>query len=737
MQQKKGKSVLYYILLFLGVAALVYFVFGKDTSATPEISYSTFTQQLNAGKIKSLSIEPSDGVYQVTGTYRQKETTKESSRDGLKVMGSANSSQNSSKKFVTTVLPGDSSLNSITQEAKAQKTTINVVQKSDNSVFVSLLVSLLPMVLMIGFFYMMMRQQGGGGGGAGMMGFGKSKAKEADKSATKVRFSDVAGAEEEKQELVEVVEFLKDPKRYNDLGARIPAGVLLEGPPGTGKTLLAKAVAGEAGVPFYSISGSDFVEMFVGVGASRVRDLFDTAKKNAPAIIFIDEIDAVGRQRGAGMGGGHDEREQTLNQLLVEMDGFSGNEGVIVIAATNRSDVLDPALLRPGRFDRQILVGRPDVKGREAILKVHARNKPLADDVDLKVIAQQTPGFSGAELENVLNEAALVAARRNKTIIDAADIDEAEDRVIAGPAKRDRVISQEERERVAYHEAGHTIIGLVLNDARVVHKVTIVPRGRAGGYMVALPKEDRYLNTKNEMFEQIVGLLGGRTAEEIIYNSPSTGASNDFQQATQMARAMVTEYGMSSKLGPVQYESESQPFAGRDYGQAKPYSERTAYEIDEEVRRIMEEAHAKAREVIEAHREQHKLIAEKLLEYETLDARSIKSLFETGEMPKDATETEFPSEKAQTYEESKAALEKRDAERRLEDREEDKEDAQELHHEEEQDPLWQDVERDKERYLKEHPEASDHELSEAEKAREHRAAEQRRQHDEREEDEED
>lgn len=737
MQQKKGKSVLYYILLFLGVAALVYFVFGKDTSATPEISYSTFAQQLNAGKIKSLSIEPSDGVYQVTGTYRQKETTKESSRDGLKVMGSANSSQNSSKKFVTTVLPGDSSLNSITQEAKAQKTTINVVQKSDNSVFVSLLVSLLPMVLMIGFFYMMMRQQGGGGGGAGMMGFGKSKAKEADKSATKVRFSDVAGAEEEKQELVEVVEFLKDPKRYNDLGARIPAGVLLEGPPGTGKTLLAKAVAGEAGVPFYSISGSDFVEMFVGVGASRVRDLFDTAKKNAPAIIFIDEIDAVGRQRGAGMGGGHDEREQTLNQLLVEMDGFSGNEGVIVIAATNRSDVLDPALLRPGRFDRQILVGRPDVKGREAILKVHARNKPLADDVDLKVIAQQTPGFSGAELENVLNEAALVAARRNKTIIDAADIDEAEDRVIAGPAKRDRVISQEERERVAYHEAGHTIIGLVLNDARVVHKVTIVPRGRAGGYMVALPKEDRYLNTKNEMFEQIVGLLGGRTAEEIIYNSPSTGASNDFQQATQMARAMVTEYGMSSKLGPVQYESESQPFAGRDYGQAKPYSERTAYEIDEEVRRIMEEAHAKAREVIEAHREQHKLIAEKLLEYETLDARSIKSLFETGEMPKDATETEFPSEKAQTYEESKAALEKRDAERRLEDREEDKEDAQELHHEEEQDPLWQDVERDKERYLKEHPEASDHELSEAEKAREHRAAEQRRQHDEREEDEED
>lgn len=735
MQQKKGKSVLYYVLLFLGVAALVYFVFGKQTTQTPEISYSTFTQKLNEGKIKSMSIEPSDGVYQVSGTYRTNSAKTDSSRDGLKVMGSSENEQNTSaKKFTATILPGDSSLDSITKAAKEQKTTINVTQKSDNSVFVSLLISLLPIVLMIGFFYMMMRQQGGGGaGGAGMMNFGKSKAKEADKSANKVRFSDVAGAEEEKQELVEVVEFLKDPKRYNDLGARIPAGVLLEGPPGTGKTLLAKAVAGEAGVPFYSISGSDFVEMFVGVGASRVRDLFDTAKKNAPAIIFIDEIDAVGRQRGAGMGGGHDEREQTLNQLLVEMDGFSGNEGVIVIAATNRSDVLDPALLRPGRFDRQILVGRPDVKGREAILKVHARNKPLADDVDLKVIAQQTPGFSGAELENVLNEAALVAARRNKTIIDASDIDEAEDRVIAGPAKRDRVVSQEERERVAYHEAGHTIIGLVLNDARVVHKVTIVPRGRAGGYMVALPKEDRFLSTRNEMFEQIVGLLGGRTAEEIIYNSPSTGASNDFQQATQMARAMVTEYGMSSKLGPVQYESESQPFAGRDYGQSKPYSEQTAFEIDQEVLRIMNEAHAKAREVIEAHRAQHKLIAEKLLEYETLDARSIKSLFETGEMPKDATETAFPSEKAQTYEESKAALERRDAEKRLEDRQEDKEDAKALHDEEEHDTTWQDVERDKEQYRHEHPEASERELSEAEKAREKRAAEQRREHDEREE----
>ncbi|WP_285603809.1 ATP-dependent zinc metalloprotease FtsH, partial [Enterococcus faecalis] len=517
-----------------------------------------------------------------------------------------------------------------------------------------------------------------------VINFGKSKAKEADKKANRVRFSDVAGAEEEKQELVEVVEFLKDPRRFAELGARIPAGVLLEGPPGTGKTLLAKAVAGEAGVPFYSISGSDFVEMFVGVGASRVRDLFETAKKNAPAIIFIDEIDAVGRQRGAGMGGGHDEREQTLNQLLVEMDGFDGNEGVIVIAATNRSDVLDPALLRPGRFDRQILVGRPDVKGREAILRVHAKNKPLADDVDLKVVAQQTPGFAGADLENVLNEAALVAARRNKKKIDASDVDEAEDRVIAGPAKKDRVINKKEREMVAYHEAGHTIVGLVLSRARVVHKVTIIPRGRAGGYMIALPKEDQFLMTKEDMFEQIVGLLGGRTAEEIIFGVQSTGASNDFEQATGIARSMVTEYGMSDKLGPVQYEGNHQVFVGRDYGQTKAYSEQVAFEIDQEVRRILMDAHTKAHEIIEAHREQHKLIAEKLLEYETLDAKAIKSLFETGKMPEGA-DSDYPSEKeAQTFEEAKRALEEKEAQKQVEEKQDFEEAKKELHDEAEE-----------------------------------------------------
>lgn len=654
------KNTLYYVLVLLAMAGVLIFFVGNGSSQSPSIDYSKFTEQLEDGKIKSFSVQPANGVYKISGKYKDEQTV--SNNGGLSILGSTSTKSTS---FTTIVLPNDSTLSEITSLAATHNVATTIKEESSSGVWISFLISMVPFVIMIFFFYMIMGQQaGGGGGGRGVMNFGKSKAKEADKKANRVRFSDVAGAEEEKQELVEVVEFLKDPRRFSALGARIPAGVLLEGPPGTGKTLLAKAVAGEAGVPFYSISGSDFVEMFVGVGASRVRDLFDTAKKNAPAIIFIDEIDAVGRQRGAGMGGGHDEREQTLNQLLVEMDGFSGNEGVIVIAATNRSDVLDPALLRPGRFDRQILVGRPDVKGREAILRVHAKNKPLADDVDLKVIAQQTPGFAGADLENVLNEAALVAARRNKTKIDASDIDEAEDRVIAGPAKKDRVISKREREMVAYHEAGHTIVGLVLSRARVVHKVTIIPRGRAGGYMIALPKEDQMLLTKDDMFEQIVGLLGGRTAEEIIFGVQSTGASNDFEQATALARSMVTEYGMSEKLGPVQYEGNHQVFIGRDYGQTKAYSEQIAYEIDQEVRRILMEAHDKAREIIETHRDKHKLIAEKLLEFETLDAKAIKSLFETGEMPSQ-DESEFPSEKAQSYEEAKRALEERDAKKQV------------------------------------------------------------------------
>lgn len=672
------KNALYYVLVILAMVMVVYFIFGNNGQRSSDIEYSKFTEQLQAGKIKEFEVQPANGVYKITGEYKEQQTVANSG--GLAILGSTDTT---TTHFTTIILPNDTTLSQVTELAKENKVATTVKEESSSGIWVSLLLSFLPIVIIIFFFYMMMGQQGGGGGGGGrVMNFGKSKAKEADKKANRVRFSDVAGAEEEKQELVEVVEFLKDPRRFVELGARIPAGVLLEGPPGTGKTLLAKAVAGEAGVPFYSISGSDFVEMFVGVGASRVRDLFETAKKNAPAIIFIDEIDAVGRQRGAGMGGGHDEREQTLNQLLVEMDGFDGNEGVIVIAATNRSDVLDPALLRPGRFDRQILVGRPDVKGREAILRVHARNKPMADDVDLKVVAQQTPGFAGADLENVLNEAALVAARRNKKKIDASDIDEAEDRVIAGPAKKDRVISKKEREMVAYHEAGHTIVGLVLSRARVVHKVTIIPRGRAGGYMIALPKEDQFLMTKEDMFEQIVGLLGGRTAEEIIFNVQSTGASNDFEQATALARSMVTEYGMSDRLGPVQYEGNHQVFVGRDYGQTKAYSEQVAFEIDQEVRKILMEAHDKAREIIEAHRAQHKLIAEKLLEFETLDAKAIKSLFEHGVMPEGTESNDYPSEKeAETFEEAKRALEEKDAEKQAEEKRDFEEAKHELNEE--------------------------------------------------------
>ena len=658
------KSSGFYVLIFLAIIAVVSMITGgMDTETSQEISASEFMDALNSEEVDSFTIQPGAGVYEISGEYRtEQELEVADSSSDLLLFDDTTSA--TTKNFTTRVLPNDETLKQITDIAETTDTQMVPLEEDQSGAWISILFSVLPIVIFIFFMYMMMGQAGGGqGGNRNVMNFGKTKSEDATKKPMKVRFSDVAGAEEEKQELVEVVEFLKDPRRFTALGARIPAGVLLEGPPGTGKTLLAKAVAGEAGVPFFSISGSEFVEMFVGVGASRVRDLFEQAKKAAPAIIFIDEIDAVGRQRGAGMGGGHDEREQTLNQLLVEMDGFSGNEGIIVIAATNRSDVLDPALLRPGRFDRQILVGRPDVKGREAILKVHSRNKPLASNVDLKVVAQQTPGFSGADLENLLNEAALVAARRNKTKIDALDVDEAHDRVIAGPAKRDRVISKREREMVAYHEAGHTIVGMVLSDARIVHKVTIVPRGRAGGYAIMLPKEDRFLMTKDELLEQVVGLLGGRVAEEVVFNVQTTGASNDFEQATGLIRSMVTEYGMSEKLGTVQYEGNHQVFVGRDYGQTKAYSEDIAYQIDSEVRRMMNEAHIRARQIIEEHREQLNLIAAKLLELETLDEKTIRSLFETGQMPSDSNPEEFPSEKAQSFEEAKRALEKKEAEK--------------------------------------------------------------------------
>ena len=621
---------LYLLIIFLLVTGFQYFFAGRVAGRSQEIKYSELVQEITNDNVKEMTYQPSGSVIEVSGVYKTAKTEKKDT--GIRFFTPPSTKV---EKFTSILLPSDTTVADLQKLASEHQTQIEVKHESSSGMWINILVSVVPFAILFFFLFSMMGNVGGNSG-RNPMSFGRNKAKAANKEDIKVRFSDVAGAEEEKQELVEVVEFLKDPKRFTKLGARIPAGVLLEGPPGTGKTLLAKAVAGEAGVPFFSISGSDFVEMFVGVGASRVRSLFEDAKKAAPAIIFIDEIDAVGRQRGVGLGGGNDEREQTLNQLLIEMDGFEGNEGIIVIAATNRSDVLDPALLRPGRFDRKVLVGRPDVKGREAILKVHARNKPLAEDVDLKLVAQQTPGFVGADLENVLNEAALVAARRNKSVIDASDIDEAEDRVIAGPSKKDKTVSQKEREMVAYHEAGHTIVGLVLSNARVVHKVTIVPRGRAGGYMIALPKEDQMLLSKEDMKEQLAGLMGGRVAEEIIFNVQTTGASNDFEQATQMARAMVTEYGMSEKLGPVQYEGNHAMFGAQT--PQKSISERTAYEIDEEVRALLNEARNKAAEIIQSNRETHKLIAEALLKYETLDSTQIKSLYETGKMPEEVEE---------------------------------------------------------------------------------------------------
>ena len=654
------RSGLMYIMIFVAIVGLVSWFNQGSNGQTTEVSYTQFVQELKKGDIKEIKMQYANSVYTITGEYKEAKENTNTSSKGLAIFDKRTSK---TSNFKTTVLPNDGTVTEINNAAQQAGTQITTLPESQSGIWLSLFLQLVVPLGIFGFLmYNLLSSQMGQGGPRGVMNFGRSKATDQNKQKVKVRFSDVAGAEEEKQELVEVVEFLKDPRKFTALGARIPAGVLLEGPPGTGKTLLAKAVAGEANVPFFSISGSEFVEMFVGVGASRVRDLFENAKKNAPAIIFIDEIDAVGRQRGTGMGGGHDEREQTLNQLLVEMDGFEGTEGVIVIAATNRSDVLDPALLRPGRFDRQILVGRPDVKGREAILKVHARNKKLAKEVDLKVIAQQTPGFSGAELENLLNEAALVAARRDKTAIDKLDVDEAHDRVIAGPAKKDRAISEKERKMVAFHEAGHTIVGMVLSDARVVHKVTIVPRGRAGGYAIMLPKEDRFLMTKKELFEQVVGLLGGRAAEEFIFNEKTTGASNDFEQATGIVRSMITEYGMYDELGTVQYEGNHQVFIGRDYGQTKAYSDQVAFEIDNAVRSIMKEAYAQALQILEEHKDQLTLIAEKLLELETLDERTIKALFETGEMPTEDVEEEYPSEvEAASFEDSKKALAKREA----------------------------------------------------------------------------
>lgn len=497
-------------------------------------------------------------------------------------------------------------------------------------------------VLFLGVIMFMFRSAQRGNNKA--FDFGKSRAKLSKQEG--ISFDDVAGNDEEKEELVEVVDFLKNPAKYNEMGARVPKGILLVGPPGTGKTLLARAVAGEAGVPFYSISGSDFVEMFVGVGASRVRDMFQTAKKTAPCIIFIDEIDAVGRQRGAGMGGGHDEREQTLNQLLVEMDGFGPNSGIIVMAATNRPDVLDPALLRPGRFDRQITIGRPDVKGREAILKVHSRNKRLAPEVRLEDIARRTPGFSGADLENLLNESALLAARENRKQIKMHDIDEATDRVMMGPAKKSKVFSKKERRVVAYHEAGHAVVGIKLENAEVVHKVTIIPRGEAGGYALMLPEEETFLQTKQDLLDRITGLLAGRVSEEITFHEVTTGAHNDFQKATGIARAMVTEYGMSD-LGPIQYEQRSgNVFLGRDYNKDKNFSDHLARQIDEQVQKIISSCYDRCRQVLLSNQDLVKLIAETLLEYETLTKEQIDELVEKGRLEETAYNVNSEKESA-------------------------------------------------------------------------------------------
>ncbi|MWV47559.1 ATP-dependent zinc metalloprotease FtsH [Paenibacillus sp. HJL G12] len=605
----------FYLILFLVVVGIVQFVSNSGESAhNPR--YDEFRQEIKAGNVKDITVQFDGYAYLVTGKYNQKP-------DGVK-----------SDSFSTYIPATDAAIQELVDASDKNGMTYTQKKMEGESIWLTLLSSMIPLVIMFILFFFLFNQAQGGGGK--VMNFGKSRARLYNEEKKRVTFEDVAGADEEKQELVEVVEFLKDPRKFAAVGARIPKGVLLVGPPGTGKTLLARAVAGEAGVPFFSISGSDFVEMFVGVGASRVRDLFENAKKNAPCIIFIDEIDAVGRQRGAGLGGGHDEREQTLNQLLVEMDGFGGNEGIIIVAATNRADILDPALLRPGRFDRQITVDRPDVRGREAVLKVHARNKPLTKDVKLDIVAKRTTGFTGAELENLMNEAALLAARRNRKDISMREVDEAIDRVIVGTEKRSRVISDREKRIVAYHEAGHTIVGYFLENADMVHKVTIIPRGRAGGYVIMMPKEDRMLVTKQELLDKVTGLLGGRVSEEIFIGEIGTGAYSDFQQATGIVRSMIMEYGMSEKLGPLQFgSSQGQVFLGRDLGHEQNYSDSIAYEIDQEMQRMTNECYQRCKDLLIKHSKEVHLIANTLLEKETLELDQIRELIEQGYLSED------------------------------------------------------------------------------------------------------
>ena len=618
------KAILPWIVVLLLLSSL--FPFLMKNGGSKELTYSQFMTVVKDKKITTVTITPNSFVTKVEGSYKK-------------------NSKGDKVNFTTIVPKTDKELDSLTQILEDKNVKIKVTDSESDNMIWNILGSILPYVILFGgMFWVFKNVNGAAGGNNKAFEFGNSRAKLERNSKT--RFTDVAGADEEKEELTELVAFLKNPKKFTEMGAKIPRGVLLVGPPGTGKTLLARAVAGEANVPFYSISGSEFVEMFVGVGAGRVRDMFKKAKENAPCIIFIDEIDAVGRQRGTGVGGGHDEREQTLNQLLVEMDGFEGNEGVIILAATNRADVLDPALLRPGRFDRQIRVSNPDKRARSQILKVHARNKHFAPDVDFDNIAQRTPGFSGAELANVLNEAALLAVRSGHQMITLSDVDEAIDRVIGGPAKKSRKYTEHERKLVAYHETGHAIIGLTLEDANQVQKVTIVPRGDAGGYNLMTPREETYFSTKKQLLATITGYMGGRTAEEIFFGDVSSGAHNDIEQATRIARMMVTELGMS-ELGPIKYDSgDNAVFLGRDYSQlSNTHSGQIAFEIDQQVRKIIETAHAQATEIINNNKDKMDIIANALLEHETLNHEQIQSLYNTGKMPEtyDGTEEHVES----------------------------------------------------------------------------------------------
>ena len=603
------KNIVLYLLI---IAAFVIAIdaFSGQSANKSELSYTGFIQQVQQKKVESVTITNDHGI-------------KGKLKNGTEFNSYA---------------PTDETLIKTLQDNGVE---ITAAPPEQPAWWMSLLGSAIPIIILVVLFFFIMQQTQGGGGR--VMNFGKSRAKLMGEGNVKVSFKDVAGAEEAKQELEEVVEFLKDPGKFTTIGAKIPKGVLLAGPPGTGKTLLAKAVAGEAGVPFFTISGSDFVEMFVGVGASRVRDLFTQAKKNAPCIIFIDEIDAVGRQRGAGLGGGHDEREQTLNQLLVEMDGFGANEGIITIAATNRPDILDPALLRPGRFDRQVIVGRPDLRGREAILKVHARNKPLADDVDLKTIAKKTPGFTGADLSNLLNEAALLAARLNKKVITMAEVEEASEKVSMGPERRSHIVSDKDRKLTAYHESGHAIVAHLLPHADPVHKVTIIPRGAAGGYTMMLPTEEQNYKTKSQLLADIRVALGGRVAEALILDEISTGASGDLQSVTNTARAMVTRWGMSDELGPIVFgEQQEQVFLGKNLGHERNYSEEIAAKIDAEIYRIVEEAYKDVTKLLSDNEKFLHDMANALLEEETIDAKAVDNLYKYGTTK--APEVEEPKE---------------------------------------------------------------------------------------------